>query len=129
MWEDWQLFVKATISGARIAIIPELMLFYRVRLNSMARTYRTFPAFVRLMSELKFMPAGHRFEFLASLVSARRITDSPKEVLYVPTERVREDFYKEFRQLLSYHADFQPTLSRLRRIYRFIRRTIGLAKP
>jgi glycosyltransferase involved in cell wall biosynthesis len=131
MWEDWQLFIKSSLLGAKISIIPVPMLFYRVRNNSMARTYKSFPAFLRIMSELTFIPRGQRFEFLSALVSARRLADAPKEVIYLPQDvvhstevKTRGTLTRELRALLSYHADFHPALSLSRKLYRSIKRAI-----
>lgn len=76
MWEDWQMFLKSSIAGAKIVLLPEEMLFYRIRKDSMLRTYKKFPAWSRLSSELTFLPANFRFEFLSSFASSSRLANS-----------------------------------------------------
>lgn len=48
MWEDWALFLKLVSSGHRIGIIPQADCLYRVREQSMLRTYKVWPAMCRL---------------------------------------------------------------------------------
>ena len=125
MWEDWQLFLKCVLAGGKFALIPELMLFYRVRPDSMTRTHRRLPAYQRIMSELTFIPESQRFEFLAALVSARRISDSPKVVfLQAAGAEGRKNLTNELLALLSYHSDYQPVLFRMREIFRFVKKSL-----
>jgi glycosyltransferase involved in cell wall biosynthesis/2-polyprenyl-3-methyl-5-hydroxy-6-metoxy-1,4-benzoquinol methylase len=48
MWEDWALFLKLVSAGHRIGIIPQVACLYRVRKQSMLRTYKVWPAMRRL---------------------------------------------------------------------------------
>lgn len=48
MWEDLQLYLKLTLANKKIAIVPQNLFFYRVRKNSMLRTYAIPPAFQRV---------------------------------------------------------------------------------
>jgi len=48
MWEDLQLFIKLTLANKKIAIVPQPLFLYRVRKNSMLRTYAVPPAFQRI---------------------------------------------------------------------------------
>jgi glycosyltransferase involved in cell wall biosynthesis len=80
MWEDWQLFLKASFAGARISTMPEKMLFYRIREQSMLRTYKSFPAWLRITSELNFLPSEFRYEFMASIVANAMISNKTKQL-------------------------------------------------
>ncbi|KAB2774832.1 glycosyltransferase [Brucella anthropi] len=60
-YEDWAFFLNTIANGYRIAIIPAVTCLYRVRKNSMARTYSEWPGQVRLYQ----MTSGlSRFEAL-----------------------------------------------------------------
>lgn len=47
-YEDWAFYLNVIANGLRIAIIPTVTCLYRVRKNSMARTYSEWPGQVRL---------------------------------------------------------------------------------
>ncbi|GAB1581337.1 glycosyltransferase [Phyllobacterium phragmitis] len=47
-YEDWAFYLNVLANGLRIAIIPTVTCLYRVRKNSMARTYAEWPGQVRL---------------------------------------------------------------------------------
>ncbi|WP_415279479.1 glycosyltransferase [Brucella sp. BZ] len=47
-YEDWAFYLNVLANGLRIAIIPKVTCLYRVRRNSMARTYSEWPGQVRL---------------------------------------------------------------------------------
>ena len=38
-WEDWELYLRVLASGGHILVIPKVGVLYRVRQNSMVRTY------------------------------------------------------------------------------------------
>lgn len=52
MWEDFQLYVRMTLKNKRIALVPKPLFLYRIRENSMLRTYKIYPAFQRLERSL-----------------------------------------------------------------------------
>lgn len=47
-YEDWAFFLNIIANGLRIAIIPKVTCLYRVRKDSMARTYSNWPGEARL---------------------------------------------------------------------------------
>lgn len=47
-YEDWAFYLNVITNGLRIAIIPKVTCLYRVRKNSMARTYSEWPGQIRL---------------------------------------------------------------------------------
>lgn len=47
-YEDWAYYLNVVANGLRIAVIPTVTCLYRVRKNSMARTYSEWPGQVRL---------------------------------------------------------------------------------
>lgn len=47
-YEDWAFFLNTIANGFRIAVIPKITCMYRVRKNSMARTYSNWPGEIRL---------------------------------------------------------------------------------
>jgi glycosyltransferase involved in cell wall biosynthesis/GT2 family glycosyltransferase len=65
-WEDWQLFINFTLLGFNVGMIPKVMISYRVRAQSMARTYADFPAWLRIASSLP-VPSNQRYSMLRAL--------------------------------------------------------------
>ncbi|SCD22798.1 glycosyltransferase [Brucella inopinata] len=47
-YEDWAFFLNVIANGFRIAVIPKVTCMYRVRKNSMVRTYSDWPGEIRL---------------------------------------------------------------------------------
>ncbi len=68
MWEDWQLFLKLTANGHNILVIPKELILYRVRKNSMMRTYPEFNGWMRISNTLPMIPDNYRFGLLRALV-------------------------------------------------------------
>jgi glycosyltransferase involved in cell wall biosynthesis/GT2 family glycosyltransferase len=60
-WEDYALFARILSTGGRIGVVPRSEILYRVRPESMARTYSQFPAQKRLARNLGAFP---RFDAL-----------------------------------------------------------------
>lgn len=67
MWEDWQLAAKLIAAGHDMWVIPRELMLYRVRRNSMLRTYQQFPAWMRLADALPGLPRAHRVALLRAL--------------------------------------------------------------
>ncbi|GAA0832985.1 glycosyltransferase family 2 protein [Cupriavidus pauculus] len=65
MWEDWALFLKLVSSGYRIGIIPQVDCLYRVRKQSMLRTYKVWPAMRRLARNMGGLPRYENFRLQA----------------------------------------------------------------
>ena len=59
MWEDYDLFVKLTLKNRRILVLPFESFLYRVRPNSMIRTYSEFDGRSRIVDAL---PVPKRFQ-------------------------------------------------------------------
>lgn len=47
-FEDFELFFRLSIGGFKVSIVPETLFFYRVRSDSMLRTYDQFGGFLRI---------------------------------------------------------------------------------
>ncbi|MCX8280773.1 glycosyltransferase [Phyllobacterium sp. 0TCS1.6C] len=58
-WEDWTFYLRVIASGGRIAVIPRVDCLYRVRPNSMVRTYGDWPGYKRVAAASDVLP---RFE-------------------------------------------------------------------
>lgn len=71
MWEDWALFLKLASSGYRIGIIPQTDCLYRVRKQSMLRTYKVWPAMRRLARNMGGLPRYESFRLQAVMRRAR----------------------------------------------------------
>ncbi len=65
-WEDWQIFIRLANEGFEIGLIPKVMISYRVRQDSMARTYADFPALLRLASSIP-IPRNQRYSMMRAL--------------------------------------------------------------
>lgn len=120
LWEDYQFFIRATIDGAKIAIIPEAMLFYRIRLNSMVRTYRTFPGYLRLMSELQFLPSNHRFEFLSSVIASQRPQSLPPSVTPPELPVPRMGIWIDMKRVMATYSSDYFFIRAARVVYRLL---------
>ncbi len=80
MWEDWALYLKLTAAGRKIAIIPKIGCLYRVRPQSMLRTYKTWPAMRRLANNMLGLPRYENFRLQAMLRSYRDIAAHEAEL-------------------------------------------------
>ena len=60
LWEDWQLFLKMTVIGRKLLVLPKYNFLYRIRVDSMLRTYPLFPGALRLSKSLVSLPANQR---------------------------------------------------------------------
>lgn len=56
MWEDWALYTKLKCLGEQIEIVPQNLYFYRVRSDSMVRTYSKDDGVKRLLRNYDAMP-------------------------------------------------------------------------
>jgi len=70
MWEDWALFLKLVSAGYRIGIIPQATCLYRVRQQSMLRTYKAWPAMRRLARNMTGLPRYENFRLQAVIRNA-----------------------------------------------------------
>ncbi len=69
LWEDWQLFLRMTAAGMKVAVIPLPMSLYRLRPNSMLRTYDRLPGELRLARSLG-LPVADAISIVRSLSPA-----------------------------------------------------------
>lgn len=66
-WEDWELFLRLIVAGKDVWVIPHEHVLYRVRPDSMLRTYRDFPAWLRLANALPGLPRVHAVSALRAI--------------------------------------------------------------
>lgn len=90
MWEDWALYLKLTAAGRKIAIIPKNGCLYRVRPESMLRTYKTWPAMRRLANNMLGLPRYENFRLQAMLRSYRAIATQEAELRHRMTAQEAE---------------------------------------
>lgn len=69
LWEDWQLFLRMTAAGMKVAVIPLPMFLYRLRPNSMLKTYDRLPGELRLARSLG-LPVADAIGVIRSLSHA-----------------------------------------------------------
>lgn len=71
MWEDWALYLKLVSSGYCIGVIPQPDCLYRVRKESMLRTYKVWPAMRRLARNTAGLSRYETFRLQAVMRSMR----------------------------------------------------------
>lgn len=71
MWEDWALYLRIVSSGYRIGVIPKIGCLYRVRVASMLRTYKVWPAMRRLARNVEGLPKFDSFRLQAIMRTCR----------------------------------------------------------
>lgn len=113
MWEDWALFLKLTSSGHRIGVIPKIGCLYRVRKNSMLRTYKVWPAMRRLARNMEALPRFDSFR----LQSAMRHWRDEEAALHLEVARLRDEnaaMHLDLTRLRDEEAALHLELARLR---------------
>ena len=66
-WEDWELFLRLVVAGKDVWVIPNEQVLYRVRPDSMLRTYEDFPGWLRLANALPGVPRAQAVSALRSI--------------------------------------------------------------
>ena len=87
MWEDWSLYIKMVSQGMKVLVLPKTTCLYRVREQSMVRTYKTWPA----MRKLAFNVEGiTRFDAFRLMAVMRHYNDLQIESVQVlpPSQEV-----------------------------------------
>lgn len=73
MWEDWALFLKLVSLGHRIGVIPQVDCLYRVRKQSMLRTYKVWPAMKRLARNMGGLSRYENFRLQAYMRNTKEL--------------------------------------------------------
>lgn len=102
MWEDWALFLKLVSSGHRIGIVPQADCLYRVRKQSMLRTYDPWPAMRRMARNLSGLPRFDSFRLTALM---REAQENGKELAVLRQE------HKELVQMREEAAAMRANLT------------------
>ncbi len=105
LWEDWQLFLRLAALGEPIWVIPQELWVYRVRWDSMARTYAHFPGQLRLARALHPLPLRHA-------ISLVRAVQTPAKEHAARLARLERDRSR----LMNKIARLEAEVSRLRKI-------------
>lgn len=90
MWEDWALYLKLVSSGYRIGVIPQTDCMYRVRKQSMLRTYKVWPAMRRLARNTAGLPRYESFRLQAVMRHARE-EEHAMRAIHSELLRIREE--------------------------------------
>lgn len=117
-WEDWQLLARLVSIGQDIWVIPREMTLYRVRADSMLRTYSVFPAWLRLASALPGLPREQAVSLLRSLwTPTDTVADDLAPVMARGTceeiRREKEWFEKEMNIAQAWGRDLQDRFDSL----------------
>lgn len=67
MWEDYALYLRLLTASLTISIIPKEGCLYRVRAQSMLRTYEMWPAMRRLANNMLGLPRYENFRLQAAM--------------------------------------------------------------
>lgn len=100
MWEDWALFLKLVSTGHRIGIIPQTDCLYRVRKQSMLRTYKVWPATRRLARNMGGLPRFDSFRLQAVMRDENAVRSELARV------------YGELNRVCAEHAVLTTELNR-----------------
>lgn len=104
MWEDWALYLKLVSSGYRIGVIPQTDCLYRVRKQSMLRTYKVWPAMRRLARNMCGLSRFESFRLQAVMRNSRE-EESARH-----TELTR--LHAELTRICAEHAVLSAELNR-----------------
>lgn len=111
MWEDWALFLKLASTGHRIGIIPQVACLYRVRKQSMLRTYKAWPAMRRLARNMGGLSRFESFRLQAVMRHGRE----EESALRLELIRLREQvlsMHSELTRVCAEHAVLTQELNR-----------------
>jgi hypothetical protein len=129
MWEDWALFLKLASSGHRIGIIPQTDCLYRVRKQSMLRTYKVWPAMRRLASNMSGLSRYENFRLQAVMRHAREDENAKRSelnALHEELTRLREQAFARHAELMRVCAEHGALSAELnRRSVRVTRSIVG----
>lgn len=105
MWEDWALYVKLRCQGKKIAILPEVNYFYRVRQDSMVRTYSKQQGAQRLIRNFTALPHFDSYLLYSQMKYIDDIGNGvyPLEIWNPITEHARREALRQFER--KYHID------------------------
>jgi len=73
MWEDWAFYIKLANSQQKVVIVPEVVYMYRVREDSMMRSYPAFPAQQRLIRNMTALPLFDSYILFSQLKAFNEI--------------------------------------------------------
>lgn len=117
MWEDWQLFLKLAANGRKILVIPKEMILYRVRKNSMLRTYPEFDAWMRIVQTLPAIPDNNRFGLIRALVQPNwRQFQTENERLSSEIQRLCSESERLSSEIQELHSDNDIFLGEMQRL-------------
>lgn len=111
MWEDWALFLKLASLGHRIGIIPQVDCLYRVRKQSMLRTYNVWPAMRRLARNMGGLPRFESFRLQAVMRHKREEENTTRAEI----ARLHAEAYvirSELGRICEEHAVLSAELNR-----------------
>lgn len=118
MWEDWALFLKLASTGYRIGIIPQVDCLYRVRKQSMLRTYKAWPAMRRLARNMGGLSRFESFRLQAVMrhgreeqIALRSELSQHRPELIELRERVQA-MHSELTRICAEHAVLTKELNR-----------------
>lgn len=130
MWEDWAFFLKLTSAGKKIAIIPKVGILYRVRAESMLRTYDVWPAMRRLANNMAGLPRYENYRMQAMMRSYGAVEQelaATRAELHAQREAVSLCRQQLDRRSVQAVQRIANRLSNNRPLYRLIRETARIS--
>ena len=110
MWEDWELYERIVSRDIKITIVPKCFVFYRVRPNSMARTYAQFPATLRVASGFERLPRFEAMRLQAAMRQNQRLLTMKEE--YEQLKEEYKDLLARNNNLLKQYNRFMIRMTR-----------------
>jgi hypothetical protein len=111
-WEDWQLLARLAASGHDIWVIPQGMCLYRLKTNSMGKTYPEFPAWMRLVDAVPGLPRAQAVSVLHALWRLSQWEEKDEELVPAGLPQALREVAKLEKEL----AGKENALARLRLI-------------
>jgi hypothetical protein len=126
MWEDWAFYLKLTSAGKKIAVIPKIGVLYRVRAESMLRTYDVWPAMRRLANNMTGLPRyeNYRLQAMMRSYSAVQLQLATCQAELVQQRNVTNHYQQQLnRRSVQAVQRIASQLSRHERVFKVVKAT------
>jgi glycosyltransferase involved in cell wall biosynthesis len=113
MWEDWALYIKLKCLDEEVLIVPRILYFYRVRADSMVRTYSKKDGVNRLLRNYEIMPKLDAYVLYAQ----QKYVDNIQQGIYPPEiwDPITAHAHSEALALRKFEKKYH--IDKLKRVY------------
>ena len=109
-WEDWECYLRLLLAGHDVWVIPQEQMLYRVRNDSMLRTYPDFPGWLRLANALPGIPKAQAVALLRAIWTP----SIPQGLELIPAHQIIHRLQSDHsRQLQEAQAEYSHKMARL----------------